>query len=103
MESMIQKILADRLEKQGFDWVELKGIRFSKADRRFELDLELDGEESTLPVILDYEVEGETIKIVNITTSKRWIKEVLQLVLLAKGGAFPIPTGMKGSLVKMLI
>lgn len=103
MESMIQKLLADKLEKKGFDWIELKAVRFSKAERRFEIDLALDGEESTLPAIIDYEVEGDLIKIIRLTTSKRWITEVLQLVVMAKGGVFPIPTGMKGSLVKMLI
>ena len=103
MESMIQKLLADRLEKQGFDWVEVKAIRFSKADRRFEVDLQLDGEEATLPAIVDYEVDGETLRITRLSTGKRWITEVLQLIVQAKGGTIPIPSGMKGAVLKMLI
>jgi hypothetical protein len=103
MNGIIEKLLADRLEKQGFDWIEIKSVSFSKSDKRFDVELALDGEDAPLSASVFYEVDGDRITVTRVETGKRWITEVLQFVLLAKGSSFPLPTGMKGSLIKTLI
>jgi len=103
LDSVIQKILADRLESRGLDWIDVRSVRLSKAEKSFELELMLEGEERPLVARLGYEVREDTLALTAVETGKRWITEVLQLVLLAKGGTIPLPGGMKGVLLKLLI
>ncbi len=103
LDSVIQKILSDRLQSRGLDWIDARSVRLSKAEKAFDLELMLDGEERPLHARLKYEVKDDELHIVGVETDKRWITEILQLVLIAKGGHFPLPGGMVGMLVKVLI
>ena len=103
LDTVIQKILADRLESRGLDWIDVRNVRLSKAEKLFELDLMLEGEERPLQAKLHYAIKDEALHITSVETSKRWITEVLQLVLVAKGGAFALPGGVVGMLVRVLI
>jgi len=103
LDSVIQKILADRLESRGLDWIDVRSVRLSKAEKTFELDLMLEGEERPLVARLRYEVRDEALHVTGVETDKRWITEILQIVLLAKEGTIPLPGGMKGMLLKLLI
>lgn len=103
LDSVIQKILADRLESRGLDWIDVRSVRLSKAEKTFDLDIMLEGEERPLAVKFRYEIRDESLNLTAVETGKRWITEVLQILLVAKGGAFPLPGGMVGMLVRVLV
>ena len=103
IDSVIQKVLSERLASRGLDWIDVRSVRLSKADKTFDLDILLDGEEKPLGVKLRYDVRDDTLRLTGVETGKRWITEVLQLALIAKGGTFALPGGMVGMLLKVLI
>jgi hypothetical protein len=38
-----------------------------------------------------------------VNTSRTWMTEALKLVLLKTGGRFPLPGGLKGKMIKVLL
>ncbi len=103
LDSVIQKVLAEKLASRGLDWIDVRSVRLSKADKSFDLEIMLEGEERPLSAKLCYEVKDDALHLTGLETGKRWITEVLQLVLIAKGGTIPLPGGMVGMLLKVLI
>ncbi len=103
LDSTIHKALANKLDEREFDWVEIRSVKLVKSENQLHVELMLDGEDETVLAILDYEIAEEQLRIVTVKTDKRWITEVLQLVVVAKGGVVPLPSGIAGMAVKMLI
>jgi hypothetical protein len=100
---MITKAIEAKIQASGLNWLRLQDLRFSPKTKSITAELLLDGEERPLEVKANYRLDGEAVVIESVETSKKWITEALQLALLKHGGRVPLPTGMKGKLIKMFL
>ena len=103
-DSLIMKALQAKLTSSGLDWLKLESFTLSSRDKKVNLELSLDGEELPVKAEIRYSLGAENMIVIReVTTSRTWMTEALKLVLLKTGDRFPIPGGLKGAIIKLLI
>lgn len=102
-DAIIHKLIQKRLHDQGIDWVILRTIRISREEGELTAEIELEGEVDPIEVILSYELEKSGILIRGANASRPWVTGVLRAILASKGGRFPFPAGMMGSMARMVL
>jgi hypothetical protein len=100
---IITKAIEAKLHANGLNWLRLLDLRFSPKSKSIAAEVFLEGEEKPLTITATYAVEGDSLRILTLETSKRWITEGIQLMLLKQGHCFPLPTGIKGKMVRMFL
>ena len=102
-EKMICKAIQSRLSDQGLDWVQMESLTVDRDGKRINAVLDLEGETETVDLGAEYELAESSIRIVDVEASRRWMTGFLSIVLAAKGAEFPLPDGMQGSMIKMVL
>ena len=102
--SLIMKALQSKLASSGLDWVKLESFSLSSRDKKVDLELSLEGEDQPLKAEIRYSLGAENVIVIrDITTSRKWITEALKLALLKTGNRFPLPGGLKGQMLKVML
>ena len=103
-DSLIQKALQSKLVSSGLDWVKLESISLSSRDKTVNLELSLEGEDQPVKAEIRYSLAAENVIVIrDIITSRKWMTEALKLVLVKTGDRFPLPGGLKGKMIKVLL
>lgn len=102
-EQMICKALQTRLDDKGIDWARMECVEFVKEERRLKAVVELEGEDELVEVGATYAIEGDSVSITGVEASRPWIAGALTMVMEAKGASIPLPGGMQGTMIKMVL
>lgn len=102
-EQMIFKALQTRLDDQGITWARMESVEFVKEERRLKAVIDLEGEDEMVEVGATYEIADDAVKIGGVEASRPWIAGALTMVLEAKGASIPLPGGMQGTMIKMVL
>jgi hypothetical protein len=100
---ILLKFIESKLQANGLNWLKLLDFRFSPKTKTLAAEVFLEGEDKPLSVSASYTVEGDFLVLSNVETSKRWMTEGIQLLLLKSSNRLPLPTGLKGKMVKMFL
>jgi hypothetical protein len=103
IDAVIRKALEGRIAAFGLDWVKLRHFELRSAAKMLLIDLDLDGEEAPVRVTARYRVDGDSLVIEAVETSKRWMTEVAAVALAKHGGRVPLPGGIAGSVARMIL
>lgn len=102
--SVVLKLLQAKLDSSGLDWITLQSLRVSPGNRQVEAEVLLAGEEKPVHVEATYEVTSDNhVRIVSVTTSRKWMTEIAELALVKSNPSFPLPDGIKGRLIRMVL
>jgi hypothetical protein len=100
---LIMKAIEAKLASAGMDWLKLQSLQLRPKEKRLSAELLLEGESAAVSLELTYAVEGDFLKVVSLETSKKWLTEVVSLVLAKTAGQIELPGGLKGRLVKFFL
>ena len=102
--SLLLKALQTKLASSGLDWIKLESLQFCSRDRKLVAEISLAGEELPLHVQLHYSLSADHfLTVEEVETSRKWITEALRLGLVKSGNRFPLPGGIKGKLLRVLL
>jgi hypothetical protein len=102
--SIITKALQAKLSSCGLDWVKLQSLHLDSKAKTIAAELTLEGEESPVTVDLSYSLGAEqTLVIRSVNTNRRWMTEALRMVLARKGDRIPLPGGIQGQLIRVVL
>jgi len=103
MDDIIRKAIEGRLASEGIDWVKLESFQIDRKAKTLTAGISLEGEPAPVAIDLDYAIEGDDILIKEATSSKPWMTKLAGVALAKHGARFPLPTGMKGKMVRMVL
>ena len=83
--------------------MQMESVRVDKDGRRILAVLDLEGEADLVDVTAVYELAETTLSITGVETSRPWMTGVLALILEVRGAHFPLPDGMQGMMIKMVL
>lgn len=102
--SLILKALQAKLASSGLDWVKLEALHLSSRDKTIAAEVTLAGEETSVKVEVRYALGNDnTIIIRDVQTNRQWMTEALRLAMVKTGNQFPLPGGLKGKMIKILL
>ena len=103
-DSLIFKAIQAKLASSGLEWIKLESFSLSSRDQLINLELTLEGEESPVKAEIRYSLGGDnTLVIRSVETNRRWMTEALKLAMTKTGDRFPLPGGLKGKVIRMLL
>ena len=98
------KALQSKLASSGLDWIKLESLHLDSRANTISLELTLKGEESTVKADIRYSLGSDnTIVIRDVETNRPWITEALRLLMVKTGNRFPLPGGIKGKMIRVLL
>ena len=102
--ALIMKALQAKLSSSGLDWIKLNALNLNSKENTIAVELTLEGEDSPVKAEIRYSLGGDnTLVIRDVMTNRKWMTEALKLVMLKTGDRFPLPGGLKGQLIKVLL
>ena len=102
--NVLQALLQSKLNASGLDWIRVETIQLSPAQKTLVADLKLAGETELIRLSGSYSVTtGNAVRLEKVTASRQWLTEVAELVLAKTGREFPLPEGLKGKLLRLLL
>ena len=102
LDAILKKTLQGKLSSLGFDWATVDAVNFSREDRLVHMTLVLDGEELPVTAAVNYRVDGEELLVESVETNKRWMTEVVLMMVERKGGKIELPEGVRGIVLKAI-
>lgn len=103
-DSLIFKALQAKLASSGLEWIKLESFSLSSRDQVINVEVTLEGEETTVKAEVRYSLGGDnTIVIRSVETNRKWMTEAIRLAMVKTGDRFPLPGGLKGKMIKMLL
>jgi len=102
LDAILKKAIQGKLHFLGIDWATVDTVTFSKPDRLVHMMLVLDGEELPVSAKVNYRVDGEELHIDSVETNKRWMTEVVLMVVERKGSKVELPEAVRGMLLKAI-
>ncbi len=104
-DAVLTKAIQAKLESSGLDWIRLETLHFVRADKHVTVTIQLDGDPGPVTVDLTYTVSPDftTLSIASIQASRRWVTESLRLALAKTSGTIPLPGGLKGLALRVLL
>ena len=102
LDAILKKAIQGKLNFMGIEWATVDSVTFSKPDRLVHMTLVLDGEESPVTATVNYRVDGEELHVESIETSRRWMTEVVLMVVEKKGSKIELPVAVSGMLLKAI-
>ncbi len=104
-DTILTKAIQSRLEASGLDWIKLETLHFVRAEKHLTLTILLDGDPGPVTVDFHYSVSSDyaSLSITRIEASRRWITESLRLALEKTSNQIPLPGGLKGLVLRVLI
>ena len=103
IDSLVKKAIQMKIDEKNLDWIKVRSACLFSKENRLVIELDLEGESEAVKVGATYSILGDKIVIESIKTSRKWMTEVADLVLVKTGKSFKLPGGMKGVLVKALL
>ena len=100
---LLLKAIEAKLQSAGLNWIKLQSLQLRIKEKTVVAEVLLDGEPLALAVEATYEIVGDKIRIASLNTSKKWLTEAANLALLKSEGAFPLPGGIVGKLIKFFL
>ena len=100
---LLLKAIEAKLQSAGLNWIKLQSLQLRIKEKTVVAEVLLDGEPLALAVEATYEIVGDKIRIASLNTSKKWLTEAANLALLKTEGAFPLPGGIVGKLIKFFL
>ena len=102
--SLIMKALQAKMASSGLDWIKLNALHLNSKDNTIAVELTLEGEDSPVKAEIRYSLGGDnTLVIRDVMTNRKWMTEALKLAMLKTGNRFPLPGGLKGQMIKVLL
>ena len=103
IDAVIRKALEARIAAHGLTWLKLRHFELRSAQKKLLLHLDLEGEEKPVHLTARYRVEGDTLILESVDTSKKWITELASVALAKHGGRIALPAGLVGSLARVIL
>ena len=100
---LLLKAIEAKLQSAGLNWIKLQSLQLRIKEKTVVAEVLLDGEPLALAVEATYEIVGDKIRIASLNTSKKWLTEAANLALLKTEGAFSLPGGIVGKLIKFFL
>ena len=102
--ALIMKALQAKLSSSGLDWIKLNALNLNSKENTIAVELTLEGEDSPVKAEIRYSLGGDnTLVIRDVMTNRKWMTEALKLAMLKTGNRFPLPGGLKGQMIKVLL
>ncbi len=103
-DSLIIKALQAKLASSGLEWVKLESFSLSRREQKVTAELALEGEDQPVKLQAYYSVGlDNTLTVREVETSRKWMTEALKLAMVKTGNRFPLPGGLKGKMIRMLL
>ena len=102
--TLITKALQARLATCGLDWVKLNSLHLDSKAKIIALEITLEGEESPVKAELEYSLGGDNALVVReVKTNRKWMTEALRLAMIRMGNRIPLPGGIQGQLIRVML
>lgn len=102
--ALLVKAIQMKLAASGLDWIKLESLHFSSRGKELTAEVSLDGEERPLTLTVRYSISADNVfSVKEIETGKKWLTEAARLALLKTGNRFPLPSGLKGKLLRVFL
>ena len=103
IDSLVKKAIQMKIDEKNIDWIKVNSACLFSKENRLVLELDLDGEREPVKIDATCSLDGDCVVLGAIKTSRRWMTEVANIILVKTGKRFKLPGGMKGVLVKALL
>ncbi len=100
---IIRKAVSAKLASEGIDWAKLDTLKIDKKEKAVHADVSLEGEEHPIAVSARYTLGDAAVQLETFETTRPWITQALRLALKKHGGNIPLPGGMQGTMIRMLL
>jgi hypothetical protein len=100
---IIRKAVAAKLASEGVTWATLESLKIDKKEKAVYGDVSLEGEPGPIAVTAHYTLEPDHVQIDTFQTTRPWVTHALGYALLKHGGKIPLPGGMQGTMVRMML
>ena len=100
---IIRKAVATKLESEGITWAQLDTLKIDKKEKAVHADVSLEGEPQPIAVTARYTLKADSVLLETFETSRPWVTKALCFALKKHGGVIPLPGGMQGTMVRMLL
>lgn len=102
--NLLLNLLQSKLNSSGLDWVKVENIQLSPSQKSLIADLKLAGESELIRLTGTYSITpANSIRLEALTASRQWLTEVAELALAKTGREFPLPDGIKGKLIRLVL
>jgi hypothetical protein len=101
--NLIYKAVEAKLATAGIDWVKVHSLSVDKQSKTASATLALEGEPDPVAILVTYSLETDHLLVLTIEATRPWLTKALNLALTHQGGRLPIPSGLEGSMVRMLL
>ncbi|MDG2126278.1 MAG: hypothetical protein P8J87_21430 [Verrucomicrobiales bacterium] len=101
--SLILKAVASRLTAEGIDWATLDHLEIDKSNKEVHATVTLEGEPEPVSVTATYSLGADTLQLLTASSTKPWLSKALTFGIKKHGGQIPLPTGMQGSMLRMML
>jgi hypothetical protein len=103
IDSVVRKAIESRIASAGLHWLKLQHFELRASEKKVSATLLLEGEPTPVTVRLSYRLEATDVVVESIDAGRPWMTEALALVLLKHGGRWPLPSGLPGTVIRMLL
>jgi hypothetical protein len=100
---LIRKAIDSKIAALGLDWLKLQSFKIHPKEKTLTATVMLDGEMEPIHLEASYALSGNQFKVLAVRTSRKWVTEAARLALAKTGGTFDLPTGMTGTMIRMLL
>jgi hypothetical protein len=103
-DSLISIALQSRLASSGLDWIKLDDLHLDSKANTITVEFTLEGEHQPVKAEVRYSLGAEDVIVIReVTTNRKWMNEAIKLVLVKTGNRFPLPGGLKGRMIRVLL
>lgn len=103
IDSVLRKALEARLSAEGLAWVKLRHLELRSADKSLYVEVDLEGELEPVHATASYRLAYDGVVIEEVVTSRAWLTACARLALEKHGGHFPLPSGLAGTVARVLL
>jgi hypothetical protein len=102
--SLITKALQARLASCGLDWVKLNSLHLDSKAKTIAVEVTLEGEDAPVKAEVEYSLGGDNALVIReVKTSRKWMTEGLRLALIRMGNRIPLPGGLQGQIIRVML
>ena len=103
MNAIIRKAVETKLKRMSIDWVSIESLEIVSAQKFIDMTVSLEGEEHPVDVTIHYVIEENHVVVGDLKASRPWIAKAMGFILEQQGGRYPIPSGMEGMAIRMVL
>ncbi len=102
-QKIILKAIEAKLNSHGIEWASVRTFHIDREAKRLTAELVLEGEPTAIIASALYLLDADTVHLQSIDADRPWIAGALQLALSRHGGRIPLPPGIQGSVLRMML